>query len=47
LGALIFANKFIECKSDSFFDKSGDEVVFLEGVSCYFMTEYLQKVEIK
>ena len=34
------------CETDSFVDKGGDEVVFLEGFSGSFMCKYLTYVNI-
>lgn len=35
------------CQTTSFKDKGGDEVVFLEGFSGYFLCEYLDKIEVQ
>jgi len=40
-----YRNKEIICITDSFIDKSGEEVVFLSGVSGYFSVKYLKKVD--
>jgi len=34
------------CQTDSFMSKSNTEVVFLEGFSGYFITEFLQRVNL-
>lgn len=35
------------CQTTSFKDKGGDDVVFLEGFSGYFLCEYLDKIEVQ
>lgn len=40
-----YKRKVWQCRTDSFKAKCGDEVVFLEGFSGYFMAKYLVKVE--
>ena len=42
-----YKDKKIECLSDSFKNINGIEVVFLNGVSGYFICKYLKKVELK
>ena len=37
-------NTIWTCRGDSFKSCSGDEVVFLEGYSGYFLTQFLKKV---
>ncbi|MEC3676885.1 hypothetical protein P9190_01325 [Bacillus velezensis] len=34
------------CKSDEFTDRAGQQVVFLEGFSGYFLVEFLQRVNL-
>lgn len=44
-----YKGKLIKCTSDSFKEKKGynpEEVVFLDGVSGYFSTRFLEKVEL-
>ena len=36
--------KIWTCQTDSFTDRAGQEVVFLEGFSGYFLTKFLYKV---
>jgi len=36
--------KIWTCKTDSFTDKGKEDVVYLEGISGYFATEFLQFV---
>lgn len=37
-----YKDKVLVCQTDSFLCKGGDEVVFIEGVSGYFLTKYLK-----
>lgn len=39
-----YKGKIWTCRSDSYIAKCGDEVVFLDGFSGYFMADYLQSV---
>ncbi|TDQ22766.1 hypothetical protein [Tenacibaculum caenipelagi] len=41
-----YKGKLIECRTDSYLSKDGEEVVFLDGVSGYFSTRFLEKVEL-
>ncbi len=41
-----YNGKVWTCKTDSFLDRSKQEVVFLMNFSGSFLTEYLQKVRI-
>ncbi|MFV4887496.1 hypothetical protein RY279_18825 [Bacillus velezensis] len=34
------------CKSDEFTDRAGQQVVFLEGFSGYFLADFLQRVNL-
>lgn len=40
-----YKGKILVCDSDSFVSKSGQEVVFLEGVSGFFLCDFLKKEE--
>ncbi|MCI4170060.1 MULTISPECIES: hypothetical protein [Bacillus subtilis group] len=35
------------CESDEFTDRAGQQVVFLEGFSGYFLAEFLQRVDVQ
>src|SRR5690606_39442584 len=35
------------CKTDSFKSKSGDEVVFLEGIGGFFAAKFLEKINMQ
>lgn len=41
--AKIYKNTIWTCLTDSYIDKSNDEVVFLDGFSGCFLVKYLQK----
>jgi hypothetical protein len=41
-----YDGKIWTCKTDSFLDRGKQDVVFLEGFSGYFCTEFLQRVRI-
>ncbi len=40
-----YQNKVWTCESSSYLAHSGEEVVFLEGYSGYYMCAYLEEVE--
>lgn len=40
-----YNGKIWTLQTDSFLDRGGQEVVFLEGFSGYFSAEYLQRVQ--
>ncbi len=42
--AIVNPNKIWTCKTDSYKSRSGDDVVFLEGFSGCFLSEYLVTV---
>ncbi len=41
-----YDGKIWECRSDSYIDKSGNEVVFLKDFSGSFFCKFLQKINI-
>lgn len=38
----VYKDKVWVCQTDSFMDRGGEEVVFLEGFSGYFMAKFLK-----